>query len=186
MRPSAKLLDHVTRCLHEYNVPDEVFFWDIDKICQEICNISRRKGITISGAESMTGGLISSYITNVPGSSDYFKGSAVVYHTEAKIRILGVPRELIEQKGVVSEEVAASMAEGAKKIFRSDIAYGITGYAGPPRGDEDRKIGTTCVSFVTPKEKISWTAVFEGDREEVRMLGSALVLYCLYVLVFRI
>jgi nicotinamide-nucleotide amidase len=186
LKPTAKLLDHVTRCLHEFNVPDEVFFWDLDKICEELRNLSVKKGITLSGAESMTGGLISSYITRVPGSSDYFKGSAVVYHADAKIRILSVERELIEAKGVVSEEVAAAMAEGARKLFRSDASFGITGYAGPPRGDEDREIGTTCVSLLTPRDKVTWTAVFEGNREEVRNLGSSLVLYCLYVLVLRI
>lgn len=185
MKPTSKIIDHITRCMHEFRVPDEVFFWDSDRVTEEVKNLAVRKGLTISGAESMTGGMIASFLTRHPGSSDYFRGAAVVYQVDTKSKILGVSPELIKEKGVVSEDVALAMANGAKKLFGSDIAYGITGYAGPARGDEDREIGTTCVSFVLPNEKITWTAVFDGDRDEVRYLGTLLVVYCLYIIVLR-
>ena len=100
-------------------------------IIQEIGKILRTKNKTLSTAESCTGGKISSIITSVAGSSDYFKGGIIAYSNEVKINQLGVSSTDIEKGSAVSEKVAGQMAEGTKKQLQTDFALATTGYAGP-------------------------------------------------------
>lgn len=97
---------------------------------------------TLALAESCTGGMLASRLTQIPGSSSFFKGGAVTYANEAKTEVLSVPAELIEQFGAVSAEVARSMAEGALVVFDSDFSVAITGVAGPSGGSEEKPVGT--------------------------------------------
>ena len=100
-------------------------------ISREISPLLWRAGETVCTAESCTSGQISAAITSVPGSSTYFKGGIVCYTNEIKTRFLGVPEEMLAEKGPVSEEVVRAMFDGALKAMETTYAIAITGYAGP-------------------------------------------------------
>ena len=124
-------------------------------LSREISPILWRAGVTLSTAESCTAGHVSAAITSVPGSSTYFKGGVVCYTNEVKMRMLGVPQDLLETHGAVSEEVVRAMHQGALEAFDTDYAIAITGYAGPGSGNE-APVGTI------------WIAV--GKRDDVTVL----------------
>ncbi|WP_310557177.1 CinA family nicotinamide mononucleotide deamidase-related protein [Flavobacterium sp.] len=125
------------------------------------------KTLTIATAESCTGGKIASKITSVSGSSNYFKGSVVSYATEAKIDVLGVSQDLINQHSVVSAAVVEEMALKAQEIFKTDFAIATTGNAGPNKGDADAEIGTVFIAIATPKGVFSEEFNFGQPREKV-------------------
>jgi nicotinamide-nucleotide amidase len=131
---------------------------------------------TLSTAESCTGGKIAHVITSVAGASHYFKGSIVGYATEAKINILGVSKELIDQKTVVSEEVAKAMAIAVKKSFKTDYALATTGNAGPTKGDAKAEVGTVFIALATPNAVFVEEFNFGQPREKVidRTVSKAL------------
>jgi len=135
-----------------------------------------QKGQTLAAAESCTGGSIAQALTSVPGSSAYFKGSAVTYATQAKIAILGVPKTLIEEHSVVSAAVAEAMAARAKEIFESDYAVSTTGNAGPGKGEADAEVGTVYIGIATPVRVYSQKLELGQPREKVidRATGKAL------------
>ena len=101
----------------------------------------RAAGVKLATAESCTGGLIAAYLTEVPGSSDVFERGFVTYSNEAKTASLGVPLELLERHGAVSEEVARAMAEGAVGSSPADISVAVTGVAGPGGGTPEKPVG---------------------------------------------
>lgn len=125
-------------------------------------------GRTIAVAESCTGGGLCSAITEIPGSSAYFLGGIVAYHDEVKTRELGVPQGLIKSDGAVSETVAISMAEGARRRFGADIGIGVTGIAGPGGGTAAKPVGTVCLGISADGVRYSGRKIFPGDRESVR------------------
>lgn len=135
-----------------------------------------QKKLSLAAAESCTGGKIAQVLTSVPGSSAYFKGSAVTYATQAKIDILGIPKELIEANSVVSAAVAEAMAVNAQKIFHADYAISTTGNAGPDRGDADAEVGTVYIGIATPTGVYSKKLELGQPREKVieRAAGKAL------------
>src|SRR4051794_3182826 len=104
----------------------------------------RDKGLTLSTAESLTGGRIALALTSVPGSSKAYGGGVVTYATEIKIAVLGVPPELVEEHGVVSAECAAEMAKRVRRVVPADIGLSTTGVAGPDR-QEDKHVGTVFI-----------------------------------------
>ncbi|MBA9072406.1 nicotinamide-nucleotide amidase [Flavobacterium gossypii] len=106
--------------------------------------------MTVSTAESCTGGKIAQLLTSIPGSSAYFKGGVVSYATEVKTEILKVSQELIEKYSVVSREVAIEMALGAQKLLQTDYAIATTGNAGPEKGDSPAEVGTVFIALATP------------------------------------
>ena len=122
---------------------------------------------TISTAESCTGGKIASVLTSISGSSNYFKGSIVSYATEAKVNVLGISQEIIDEFSVVSKQVAEAMASQVKKIFQSDFAIAATGNAGPNKGDADAEVGTVFIAIATPKGVFSEQFNFGQPREKV-------------------
>ena len=109
-----------------------------------------RKGLTLSTAESCTGGAIAAALTAVPGASAYFRGGAVTYATELKTGLLGVPASVIASESVVSAAVASAMAEGARRNLQSDLAVATTGNAGPDKGDSDAPVGTVYIAVSGP------------------------------------
>ena len=111
----------------------------------------RHKKQTIAVAESCTGGLLSASLTTIPGSSDVFVGGVVAYNNKIKQRILGVPSELIDKYGAVSEQVAQSMALGIRKTFQTDWSIAISGIAGPSGGNKNKPVGR--VEFYIKGEK---------------------------------
>lgn len=125
----------------------QLFFKQLNtKTEQDIAKILFDKSLTISTAESCTGGLISSRLTDIAGSSDYIKENYVTYANEAKIKILGVNEETLKNHGAVSEECAKEMAEGLFKATGCDITLTTTGIAGPGGGTKDKKVGLMYVA----------------------------------------
>lgn len=122
---------------------------------------------TISTAESFTGGKIASILSAVPGASNYFKGSIVSYATEAKVNVLGVSQELVDQYSVVSAQVAEAMALNVKDILKTDYAIATTGNAGPSKGDSDAEIGAVFIALATPNGVITEEFNFGQPREKV-------------------
>ncbi|PRZ23957.1 CinA family nicotinamide mononucleotide deamidase-related protein [Flavobacterium granuli] len=127
----------------------------------------KKHKMTISTAESCTGGTIASVLSAVPGASNYFKGSVVSYATEAKIDVLGIPESLIKEFSVVSAEVVSAMALSVKNLMKTDFAIATTGNAGPTKGDENAEIGTVFIALATPNEVIVEEYNFGQPREKV-------------------
>jgi len=124
------------------------------------------KSLTIGIVESATGGRIADRITNVPGSSDYFKGSVVAYSNEAKIALLGVKKATIEKYGAVSEQTALEMARGGRKLLDVDICFADTGIAGPSGATPEKPLGLFYLGLAARNESLSQKHVFPGNREE--------------------
>ena len=124
-----------------------VYGYDNDKLEQVIADLLIQNNLTVSTAESCTSGLLASRLTDVPGSSQYFKGGSVCYSNELKINDIGVDKDLIERYGAVSEEVAESIAKNIAKKNNTDIGIGITGIAGPDGGTEKKPVGLVFVGI---------------------------------------
>ena len=141
------------------------------------------EGKTLSVAESCTGGEIAHMITTVPGSSVYFLGSVTSYAVSVKEKVLGVPHSIIEEKGVVSSEVAAAMAEGVKRLTGSDYAVATTGLSGPS-GDGVNPVGTVWIGVTGPHGTLTQTFRYHNDRKRniQRFAATALNLLRLYIL----
>jgi nicotinamide-nucleotide amidase len=116
--------------------------------------------------------LISSRLTDVAGSSDYVFMNAVCYNNEAKTTWLGVPEELIQAHGAVSEDVALAMADGVGKRAGVEVSVGVTGIAGPSGGSERKPVGTVVIAVVTPDARIVRTFRFPGDRLRVKQFAA--------------
>jgi len=127
---------------------------------------------TIAVAESCTGGLLAKLLTDIPGASEYFTHGWVAYCNEAKIGELGVPPELIEKHGAVSEQVAESMAEGARRKAGTDFAIGITGIAGPSGGTEQKPVGLVYISVNSGTWCDTKRCVFSQDRRLTRLRAA--------------
>ena len=128
---------------------DKVYGVDVPSLEHVVIQGLKEKGLTLGCAESCTGGLIAKRLTDIPGASTAFKGGIVSYTNEIKQDVLGVPEQLLTQLGAVSGEVAAAMAEGARRVLRCDIALSSTGVAGPDRDDRDNEVGTMFVAIAT-------------------------------------
>jgi len=137
------------------------------RVEKQIGALLKDKKMTLSTAESFTGGSIAERITAVPGASNYFKGSMVCYATEAKVKVLGVPQALIDAHSVVSEEVAVSMAQNAKEKLGTDFAIATTGNAGPTKGDSNVEVGTVYIGISSPNRTFAQKFVMGKHRERV-------------------
>ncbi len=133
---------------------------------QEIGDMLRQKKMTLGTVESATGGLISHRITNVPGSSDYYKGSIVAYSNEAKIRVVGVKAETIDRHGAVSDRVVEEMAEGGRKRLAVDICIADTGIAGPGGATKEKPVGLFYLGLSLRGKTDSRRHSFTGSREQ--------------------
>lgn len=122
-------------------------------------------GLTLSTAESCTGGMISELITSVPGSSAYYLGSVTSYANDVKIKVLGVKPETLEKYGAVSSECVAEMAEGIRRITGSDYSVATSGIAGPGGGTEDKPAGTVWIGVSSQKGTETYRMCFKGDRK---------------------
>ena len=133
-------------------------------------------GQSVSCAESCTGGRIASMITEVPGCSSVFPRSVVTYSNEAKSDILGIPPEIIQAHGAVSEPVARAMAESIRTLSGTTFGLSATGIAGPGGGSEEKPVGTVHIALATPTETLHRRVRFGGDRGRVQTLTAAAVL----------
>ena len=142
---------------------------DAEEYAVEVVSKLEERGWTLATAESLTGGLIGSCITSVPGSSAVYKGAVVSYVNEVKHGLLGVGDDVLESDGAVSEKCALQMSEGARKALNTDIAVSVTGIAGPGGEEPGKPVGTVWMGVST--EKSTWTQMFafEGSRQEVRV-----------------
>ncbi len=138
------------------------------------------KKLTISTAESCTGGKIAATLSAVPGASNYFRGSVVSYATQAKIDVLDIDENLIAKNGVVSAEVAKEMVKSVRKIMKSDFAIATTGNAGPTKGDKDAELGTIFIGIATPNEVFAEEFNFGQPREKVIDRGVSKALELIY------
>jgi nicotinamide-nucleotide amidase len=137
------------------------------KIALSVVSTLSQRNQTLSVAESVTGGGISSAITEIEGASHVFLGAVIAYSKSSKLRDLDIPKKLIDDFGVYSEETAIAMARGVKKRFQSDWAVATTGVAGP--GDSDGvKAGSIWVGFVGPESEETLLLEISGSRQQVR------------------
>jgi nicotinamide-nucleotide amidase len=132
----------------------------------------RSRGYTVAAAESCTGGLLTSRLTDVPGSSAYVDRAVVVYSNEAKVDLLDVPATVIAEHGAVSEPVALAMAAGIRQRAGTSIGIGVTGIAGPDGGTAEKPVGTVAIAIDGPWGTAARTRVFPGGREQVKFLAT--------------
>lgn len=125
----------------------ECFSRNLDKTVTNVVKLLKHRGLTISTAESCTGGLISELITSVSGASEIFALGICTYSEEMKHKFLGVPDEMLQSCGVVSEEVALAMVRGLKVCSGADVCISVTGIAGPGGGTEKTPVGTVYIGF---------------------------------------
>jgi len=144
-----------------YGINDESLELVVGKLLRE-------KNQTLSLAESCTGGLISSRIVSVPGSSEYYTGGTCTYSNKEKIKILGVKEDTIMKHGAVSEETAILMAEGVRKLMDTDYALSTTGVAGPSGGSKEKPVGLVWIGF-SSKEKSYAKSYLFGERRDLNM-----------------
>jgi nicotinamide-nucleotide amidase len=140
-------------------------------------DVLRERGLRVAVAESCTGGLVLSRLTDVPGSSDYVERGVVAYSNRAKVEALGVPEALIAAHGAVSEPVASAMADGVRRAAGVEVGVGITGIAGPGGGSEAKPVGTVAIAVAGPGEAAHVRTVrLPGSRQHVKMFAATLAL----------
>ncbi len=138
----------------------------------EIGELLRSKGLTLGTVESATGGLISNLITNVAGSSDYFKGAIVSYANEIKQNIAGVKKATLDKYGAVSSQVAEEMAAGGRRVLNVDICVADTGIAGPGGATQGKPVGLFYLGLAHKDGVFSRKHIFNGSREENKQLAA--------------
>lgn len=146
---------------------DTVFTRENEELHETVVRLLGERGATLACAESVTGGGVAGRITRVPGASAVFRGSAVVYTAEAKVEVLGVPREVIEREGVVSEACARAMAAGARRLFGADVALALTGAAGPEPHD-GAEPGLVWLAIEAPDLAHARRLDLRGERDRIR------------------
>jgi nicotinamide-nucleotide amidase len=145
----------------------------------------RARRMTIAVAESCTGGLLASRLTDVPGSSDYVDRGAVCYSNRAKTEMLGVPASLIAEHGAVSEPVARAMAEGIRSRAGTNVGVGVTGIAGPGGGTEEKPVGTVAIAAIVDDETRVRSFQFLGGRDLVKFQGAQSALNLVRLMLLR-
>jgi nicotinamide-nucleotide amidase len=137
-------------------------------------SLLRDRRASVAAAESCTGGLLASLLTDVPGSSDYFLMSLVAYANEAKLAVLSVTPETLAQQGAVHEETAREMAAGARRIAGSSYAVATTGIAGPGGGAPEKPVGTVCIGLATPEAVFGYRFHFNYGRRAMNKQAFAM------------
>jgi len=156
---------------------DHIFSEDeAEELEMLVGRLLREKGKTIATAESCTGGLLAHLITNVPGASEYFKEGVVTYSNEAKVKLLGVPSQTLEEAGAVSHKTALAMARGIRQLASAEIGVAITGIAGPSGGSAEKPVGTVHIAVVDSQEEWEKKFYFPFDRERFKQVAAATAL----------
>ena len=166
---------------------EAVFSTDGSSIDEQVAGLLDGRRLAVG--ESCTGGQLSARLTDRPGASRYFAGGVVAYSNAAKAELLGVPAELIQRHGAVSEEVAEALADGALARFHADTAIGLTGIAGPEGGTPDKPVGRVCFSVVAMRdgeaERVTRSIDMPGSRADVRDRSTAVAMHLLRRLLLR-
>lgn len=142
------------------------------KLEEEIGKLLKAKNLSLSTAESCTGGGVAALITSVPGSSEYFNGSIVAYSNEVKISLLHVSAETLEKHGAVSCETVTEMVKGAMKTLKTDCAVATSGIAGPDGGTPEKPVGTVWIAAAYKNEIVTMRQ--EGDRGRMENVQNAI------------
>ncbi len=168
-----KILDDLLIKVHDI-LGDNLFAKDDETLEEVTSKILTNKKITLSTAESCTGGLVANRLTDIPGSSNYFLRGVVTYTNESKVEMLGVSKVDIDKHGAVSTEVVEQMADGVRKLANSDIGIGISGIAGPDGGTQDKPVGTVYIGF-SYKDGTTFSNKynFYGTRTEIKLATSS-------------
>ena len=148
-----------------------------------IAKLLTTRKLTLATAESCTGGLISHTLTNIPGSSSFYKGGAVAYANDIKIRLVGVPAGLIQKHGAVSAQVARAMAEGIRTKARSDFSLAVTGIAGPSGGTRTKPVGLVFIAAASLRQTSIKRFLFKGTRQQIKAQAAAAALALLLKLI---
>ncbi len=138
----------------------------MESLEQEVGALLRRKGLTLALVESASGGLISHLITNVPGSSDYYKGSVTAYSNQVKVKLVGVKEKTLEEYGAVSSQVVEEMAQSGRKLLAADICLADTGIAGPGGTTQGKPVGLFCIGLSHRAGTSSRSYNFTGNRQQ--------------------
>ncbi|MEA3487530.1 MAG: competence/damage-inducible protein A [Thermodesulfobacteriota bacterium] len=153
-----------------------IFGYDDDTMEGVTAALLTDRGLTLSVAESCTGGLITDRLTDVPGSSVFLERGVVTYSNTSKVELLGVPASVIEKHGAVSKEVATLMAEGVKKFAGTNIGLATTGIAGPAGGTEEKPVGTVFIALSAGKGTTCRRFLFRWDRRRIKEISSQIAL----------
>jgi PncC family amidohydrolase len=144
----------------EVNVPKQLEI--------EAGRLLRERKLKLALAESCTGGLLGSRITDVPGSSEYFVGGVVAYAYEAKVTLLGVSWDTLNSRGAVSRETVLEMARGVRRVMNADLALSVSGIAGPGGGTAEKPVGTTWIALAAADTERAEVFQFPGDRADIK------------------
>lgn len=147
---------------------DSIFSTRGEFMEEVVGQLLKRSGQTLAVAESCTGGMLGMQITRVPGSSEYFLGGVICYSNEAKMKLCGVPQEVLHRHGAVSAEAAEAMASGVREVFNSSIGVSITGIAGPGGGSPEKPLGLVYIGFSDGNQTESRHRIMPGDRDSIR------------------
>ena len=177
----APLVDQVCKTLG-----DVVYGVDVESLEEVVSRLLLERELTLAAAESCTGGLLAKRMTDLPGASKVFRGGVVSYVNDVKANVLGVPREVLEQYGAVSEETARAMAEGCRRVCGSDLAVSLTGVAGPESDDRGNEVGTVYAALAGPEgtlcKKLTCGKGRGRDRVRTAAASNALDLIRRYLL----
>ena len=139
---------------------------------QQVIAALKERGLTLSTAESCTGGLAAKRLTDVPGASSVFLGGVVSYTNGVKERVLGVPHDTLEVYSAVSEPTARAMAEGVRRLTCADFGLSVTGVAGPDKDDAGHDVGTVYIALSTPNETTAQLLHLSGGRSAIRAAAA--------------
>jgi nicotinamide-nucleotide amidase len=152
----------------------------LDCLAQQLGEVLQQQGLMLTLAESCTGGMVAQAVTSVAGSSTWFERGFVTYSNQAKVEMLGVSEDTLQQYGAVSEQTATEMAIGALKHSHAAISASITGIAGPTGGSEAKPVGTVCFACaINDKCTLNTTQYFQGNRQAIREQAAQFVLKAL-------
>jgi nicotinamide-nucleotide amidase len=176
--------DEIERGLVE---PNEryVFSRDERTTSELVLDLLRERGLTLGTAESCTGGLVAGRLTDVPGSSEVFRGAIVAYANDVKMSRLAVPEHVLVEHGAVSAETAAAMAHGARTALGVDVAVAVTGVAGPDGGTEEKPVGLVFLHAAGPDGELGRRLDFPGDRDTIRLRAAVAALHLVRRLVTK-
>ena len=162
------LVDRVLKTLG-----DVVYGVDVGSLEEVVSRLLLERSLTLSAAESCTGGLIAKRLTDLPGASRVFRGGVVSYTNSVKAGVLGVPEALLEEYGAVSEPVARAMAEGCRRVCGSDLAVSVTGVAGPNADDRGTEVGTVYIALAARERTICKKLACGRGRGRDRVRSAA-------------
>ena len=148
----------------------------MSNLAQDVVDLCRQKGLTLGVVESATGGLVSHLITNIPGSSDCYRGSITSYSNEVKIEVVGVKEDTLNKYGAVSHQVAEQMAQGGREVLGTDICIADTGVAGPSGATQGKPVGLFYIGLSHGAGTYTQKHEFHGDREENKRSAAEVAL----------